>query len=172
MRETVIVTALPVSSDRHMARSLDESGWRVIEIDRAPIENAYARKLSRYLHYHLPDSDFEELLEAEQPDAMVHSAGRASVGMSCEDSEADFRGGTVLTFELLDALRKPAPAWSFLFLSSAAFSERSVGVRDVVPCRALRLKSGLPSVLYVVPNAVVRLVRSGARRLREKSSSA
>lgn len=120
MRETVILTGAAGFIGRHMARSLDDSGWRVIGIDMAPIENAPTRTLSRYLQCHLPDPNFEALLKAEQPDALVHCAGRASVGMSFEDPAADFRAGTVLTFELLDALRRLAPACRFLFLSSAA----------------------------------------------------
>lgn len=120
MRQTVILTGAAGFIGRHMARALEASGWRVVGVDMAPSENAPTGTLARYVQCHLPDPGFEALLEAERPDAMVHCAGRASVGMSFEDPAADFRAGTVLTFELLDALRKHAPNCRFLFLSSAA----------------------------------------------------
>jgi UDP-glucose 4-epimerase len=74
-------------------------------------------------HYHqmaLPDSSLGDLLVAERPMACVHCAGSASVPLSMESPEIDFRGNTALTFEVLDLLRRQAPGCHFLLLSSAA----------------------------------------------------
>ena len=46
--------------------------------------------------------------------------GCASVGLSMDDPAADFRGNTLLVFEMLEALRRHVPRCRFLLLSSAA----------------------------------------------------
>ena len=120
MRETVVLTGAAGFIGRHVARALEAADFRVIGIDLAPPENAPTGMLSSYEPWRLPDPRLLDLLETERPFGMVHCAGRASVPMSFEDPASDFRSGTVLTFEMLEALRKKAPRCRFVFLSSAA----------------------------------------------------
>jgi UDP-glucose 4-epimerase len=64
--------------------------------------------------------DFADLLTQVRPQICIHAAGAASVGASLDHPEEDFRSGPVLTFALLDAIRKAAPHCRLTFLSSAA----------------------------------------------------
>ncbi len=95
-------------------------GWQVIGIDNSPPENAPLANLVTYQRMQLPDSALGNLLQEAKPTVCIHCAGRASVGLSVSDPMADFQGNTVLTFEILNALRQYAPTCRFLFLSSAA----------------------------------------------------
>ena len=63
---------------------------------------------------------FESLIEEIRPVACIHAAGRASVYESVANPALDFASGPVLTFALLDELRRHAPECRALFLSSAA----------------------------------------------------
>lgn len=68
----------------------------------------------------LPDARLSELLRSAAPAVCVHCAGRASVGLSMEQPAEDYRGNTLLVFELLEALRRTVPRCRFILLSSAA----------------------------------------------------
>lgn len=83
-------------------------------------ENSHLPVGGFYTRLELPSPGFATLLRETQPTALVHCAGRASVALSIEDPAADFRANTVLTFELLDLLRRETPQCKFLLLSSAA----------------------------------------------------
>ena len=95
-------------------------GCRVIGVDSSAEENAPRENLSLYCPMRLPDTRFDELLSEETPDLIVHSAGRASVPLSVTNPERDFDGNTVLTFKLLDAVRRCSAKSRFVLLSSAA----------------------------------------------------
>jgi UDP-glucose 4-epimerase len=116
----VLVTGVAGFIGRYVARYFSEQGWSVIGVDNSPAENAPLAHLTAYQHLHLPDSSFKTLLQQYSPDVCIHSAGRASVGLSVTDPSADFHANTVLTFEVLNALRLHAPQCRFVFLSSAA----------------------------------------------------
>ena len=60
------------------------------------------------------------LIQALQPDILIHAAGRSSVPDSVRDPAADFNSGPPVVFQLLDALRRHSPKSIFIFLSSAA----------------------------------------------------
>jgi UDP-glucose 4-epimerase len=85
-----------------------------------PPENAAVGPGVAYHRLTLPSAALADLIRHEEPQVCVHCAGRASVPLSLEDPAADFRDSTVITFELLDAMRTSAPACRVIFLSSAA----------------------------------------------------
>lgn len=116
----VLITGVAGFLGRQIARQFSKDGWSVIGVDDLPPENAQLGIPFTYQRMKLPSSALDVLLKAEQPDACIHAAGRASVPLSMEDPAADFRDNTVLTFEVLDALRRCAPRCRFIFLSSAA----------------------------------------------------
>ena len=116
--KTVLITGVAGFLGRYAAREFLRSGWRVIGLDDVPPENA-PRDIE-FHRMHLPDPAFTALLASAPPDACIHAAGRASVAFSMSEPAADFRDGVVLTFELLDALRRTAPRCRFILLSSAA----------------------------------------------------
>lgn len=118
--DTVLITGAGGFLGRYAVREFAAQGWRVVGLDDLPPENAPTPPGASYVRMQLPDAAFLDLLRHEQPRAVVHCAGRASVPLSLTDPGADFRGNTVLTFEVLDALRRAAPACRFLLLSSAA----------------------------------------------------
>ncbi len=119
MTQTVLITGVGGFLGRYTARHFVHEGWRVLGIDEAPPENVQLTGIE-YRRLHLPDAELAEWLRDASPTVCVHCAGRASVGLSLDNPDADFRANTVLTFELLDALRLHAPRCRFLLLSSAA----------------------------------------------------
>ena len=116
--KTVLITGVAGFLGRYAAREFLRSGWRVVGLDDVPPENA-PRDIE-FHRMHLPDAALGALLASAQPDVCIHAAGRASVAFSMSEPAADFRDGVVLTFELLDALRRHAPRCRFILLSSAA----------------------------------------------------
>lgn len=120
MAETVLLTGAAGFIGRALTRALASAGNDVIGIDMAPPENAPTTSLTRYVQMRLPDPELDDVLAEYRPASAIHCAGRASVGLSFDDPSADFHCGTVVTFELLDALRRRAPRCRVVFLSSAA----------------------------------------------------
>ena len=118
--KSVLVIGVAGFIGRYVARHFSEQGWSVIGIDNSPPENAPLSSLSAYHRLQLPDSALSNLLHQSSPQVCIHCAGRASVGLSLNDPAADFHASTVLTFEVLNALRLNAPSCRFIFLSSAA----------------------------------------------------
>ncbi len=118
--KSILVTGVAGFIGRYVARHFSEQGWSVIGIDNSPPENAPLANLSAYHRLRLPDAALNSLLQEHSPQACIHCAGRASVGLSLTDPVADFYASTVLTFEMLNALRLHTPNCRFIFLSSAA----------------------------------------------------
>jgi UDP-glucose 4-epimerase len=118
--KTVLITGVAGFIGRYVARHFFEQGWSVVGIDNSPPENAPLSNLTAYHRLQLPEPNLNNLLQEISPQVCIHCAGRASVGLSVTDPRADFHTNTVLTFELLNALRLYAPTCRFIFLSSAA----------------------------------------------------
>ena len=117
--KTAIITGVAGFLGRYVARHFAQAGWSVVGVDSVAPENV-ALSAGTYRRLELPSPRLADLIRETAPQACVHCAGRASVGLSMEDPAADFQGNTVLVFELLEALRRSAPACRFLLLSSAA----------------------------------------------------
>ena len=117
---TILITGAAGFLGRHIAREFAQAGCKVVGVDVAAAENSGLGPGVEYTRLTLPSPAFGELLLRVTPDALIHCAGRASVANSLSDPAADFRDGTVLTFEVLDALRRSAPGCRFVLLSSAA----------------------------------------------------
>jgi len=115
---TVIITGVAGFLGRYIAREFLRAGWRVLGLDDVAPENAPHG--IDFVRLRLPSPALDQLLLDARPAACIHAAGRASVALSLQDPGADFRDGVVLTFHLLDALRRCAPRCRFVFLSSAA----------------------------------------------------
>jgi UDP-glucose 4-epimerase len=177
MTKTVLITGVAGFLGRYVARQFTRDGWRVIGLDDVPPENAPA---ANYRRMRLPSPAFAELLRTDRPDVCVHCAGRASVPLSMEDPAADFRGNTVLTFELLDALRQHRPSCRFLFLSSAAVygNPELLPIRETHPVaplspygfhkRQCELLCEEFARIYGVPTASVRIFSAYGPGLRRQ----
>jgi UDP-glucose 4-epimerase len=120
MSNSLLVTGVAGFIGRYVARYFIEQGWSVIGIDNSPPENAPLANLKAYHRLQLPDPTLATLIASYSPQVCVHCAGRASVGASITDPTSDFYGNTLLTFEVLNALRAGAPQCKFVYLSSAA----------------------------------------------------
>ena len=118
--KSVLVIGVAGFIGRYVARYFSEQKWSVVGIDSSPPENAPLANLEKYYRLNLPDSELADILQQISPDVCIHCAGRASVGQSMTDPQADFYSGTVLTFEILNSLRLYSPNCRFIFLSSAA----------------------------------------------------
>jgi UDP-glucose 4-epimerase len=124
---------------RAVIRHFNSLGLDVYGVDRLPESYSTGTGLLKYQKVDLPDPSFKSLLAEWQPDALIHCAGRASVQDAVKDPRSDFYDGSVLTFELLDAVRQACPGCSFLFLSSAAVygDPPSLPVTEETPIRPL-----------------------------------
>jgi UDP-glucose 4-epimerase len=119
-KKTLLVTGVAGFIGRYVARLFIEQGWQVIGIDSSSPENAPLVGLTEYRSLRLPSGELSELLKKYVPDICIHCAGRAAVALSVQEPLADFYANTVLTMEMLDALRRFSPECKFIFLSSAA----------------------------------------------------
>jgi len=119
MGKTVLITGVAGFLGHHVAQLFLREGWRVVGIDEVPAEKVRLTDVA-YHQLALPDSRLAGLLRTEAPQACIHCAGCASVGLSMDDPAADFRGNVTLVFEVLETLRRYAPRCRFLLLSSAA----------------------------------------------------
>ena len=118
--KTALLTGIAGFLGRHIARHFASAGWRVVGVDSLAPENVQLGAGVRYARMKLPSPEFASLLAETKPNVLLHCAGRASVPLSMQDPAADFHDNTVLTFELLDAVRRTAPQCRFILLSSAA----------------------------------------------------
>ena len=116
----VLVTGAAGFLGHHVVTQFAREGWKVVGLDHVPSPTATFAPGVAYHRLELPNALLGSLIAAEAPNVCVHCAGSASVGLSLENPDVDFRGNTILTFEVLEALRRNAPACRFLLLSSAA----------------------------------------------------
>lgn len=176
----VLVTGVAGFIGRYVARYFSEQKWSVIGIDNSPPENAPLAYLSAYHCCQLPNAALNKLLQENPPQAFIHCAGRASVGLSMSDPAADFFASTVLTFEILNSLRLNSPNCRFIFLSSAAVygNPESLPVSEIqhpaplspygfhkLQCEQLCLEF---TKIYGLPTASVRIFSAYGPGLRRQ----
>ena len=135
----IVITGVTGFIGSYLARYFSEQGWSVIGIDRTPASNALLTNLSSFHCLKLPDPAFGILLKDSSPQLCIHCAGTASVSQSIIDVSADFYANTVLTFEVLNALRLSAPRCRLIFLSSAAVygNPPDLPISEDVPLRPI-----------------------------------
>jgi UDP-glucose 4-epimerase len=114
-----MVTGVAGFLGQHVARRFAANGWQVAGFDIVPPENVRLPDVD-YRQLQLPAAALAKTFGELAPQVCIHCAGCASVGASMDDPAADFSGNTVLVFDLLEALRRHAPACRFVLLSSAA----------------------------------------------------
>jgi UDP-glucose 4-epimerase len=119
MGATILVTGVAGFLGQHVARHFLARGWRVLGFDVAS-PAAILLAGVEYYQTQLPGEALAQVLKAQFPAVCIHCAGCASVGSSMDEPLVDFRGNTALVCELLDTLRRNAPACRFVLLSSAA----------------------------------------------------
>lgn len=178
--KTILITGAAGFLGRHSAREFAQAGCRVVGVDVAAAENSGLGPNIEYARLTLPSPAFRELIRRTQPTALIHCAGRASVANSMSDPGADFRDGTVLTFEVLDTLRTAAPHCRFVLLSSAAVygNPASLPVTEEHACAPLspygyhKQQSELLceefARLFAVPTTVVRIFSAYGPGLRRQ----
>jgi UDP-glucose 4-epimerase len=118
--KNIVITGAAGFVGRHCARHFKTKGFEVYGIDSSPEENAPMSDLTAYRRIRMPSAAVDDLLAETRPAALVHCAGRASVPLSVSDPKTDFYSGPVLTWEVLDSIRRCSPETRFVFLSSAA----------------------------------------------------
>jgi UDP-glucose 4-epimerase len=118
--KSLLITGVSGFLGRYVAQHFSDLGWTIIGIDNVAPENAPLPLLSSYHSLKLPDAALNDIIRKHAPEVCIHCAGSASVGQSVADPVRDFYANTVLTFEVLNALRLHAPKCRFILLSSAA----------------------------------------------------
>lgn len=116
----ILVTGAAGFLGRYIVEEFAQGGATVLGIDLVPSESALHGERISYRQVSLPGVELDRLLADFAPDVFVHCAGRASVALSMENPQADFVDSVGLTFQMLESLRRFAPASRFVFMSSAA----------------------------------------------------
>lgn len=177
---TILITGAAGFLGRHIAREFSQTGGKVVGVDVVAAENSGLGPNVEYARLTLPSPAFGELLQRTQPAALIHCAGRASVANSLTDPAADFRDGTVLTFEVLDALRRVTPRCRFVLLSSAAVygNPATLPVTEMHACAPLspygyhkrqgELLCEEFARLFAIPTAAVRIFSAYGPGLRRQ----
>jgi len=119
MTNNILVTGTTGFIGRYVARYFSELGWSVIGIGNSDPENAPLANLAAYYKLRLPDPMLNEILQRHSPSVCIHCAGRAAPGLSVSEPTPDFYTNTVVTYEVLNALRLNVPSCRFIYLSSA-----------------------------------------------------
>ncbi len=119
-QNVVLITGAAGFLGQYFSRYYFQLGWKVVGIDTFVLEKVSKENLSSYYQMKLPDSRINSILMSHKFDLCIHCAGSASINMSVEDPSTDFHSNTVITFELLNALRLHSPECRFIYLSSAA----------------------------------------------------
>ena len=115
---TCLVTGAQGFLGRQVAAEFRAAGYRVVGIAREPLDESLP--LDAYICSELPGPALGDLLAAEQPDVVVHTAGPASVMASMQDPVADLQGTVMVLAAVLHDIRKFSPSSRLLVLSSAA----------------------------------------------------
>ncbi|NOJ50690.1 NAD-dependent epimerase/dehydratase family protein [Bradyrhizobium archetypum] len=108
---------------RHLVRLLADSGDRVHGIGHGAIGDVEKRRigLEHWLNGEIDAANLNALAErAEQPSAIFHLAGGASVGLSIAQPFEDFSRTVNSTARLLEWMRHSAPNCRLIVASSAA----------------------------------------------------
>jgi UDP-glucose 4-epimerase len=178
--KTVLITGVAGFLGRHTAARFAREGWRVVGIDDVAPENAPGDRCALYVRMSLPQPELGDLLREEQPETLVHCAGRASVPLSMQDPAGDYFANGVLTFEILEALRREAKGCRMIYLSSAAVygNPERLPVREVDPVLPLspygyhkrigELVCEEYSRIYGIPATVVRIFSAYGPGLRRQ----
>lgn len=116
----LLITGVSGFLGSHIAHHFADRGNSVIGIDTVPPDDVLLTTLSAYFQMQLPNKQLSDILKYFDVEACIHCAGLASVGDSVAAPASDFQASTILTFEILDVLRRHRPQCKFVLLSSAA----------------------------------------------------
>lgn len=118
--KNVLVTGVAGFIGGHFAEYYITQGYNVIGVDNKPKDQISTTKLFEYKQLTLPDDQLHSLIQKHKPDICIHCAGGSSVGFSVEKPYKDFNSSALVTFHLLDSLRKFSPECKTIYPSSAA----------------------------------------------------
>jgi UDP-glucose 4-epimerase len=116
-RSIVIVLGSSGFVGSTICKLLIEGNTDVIGIDTVI---SAQNKLYKFYQSGINQELLSSILQEEQVAVIVNAAGKASVKDSFETPFDDFNHNTVLTYLVLDAIRKHSPNTKLIFLSSAA----------------------------------------------------
>ena len=119
MKKKVLITGAAGFLGTYIVREMFENGWDVLALDARPKKARHEFGIS-YKSLVLPNGEAADVIASFAPDTCVHCAGRASVGESVKNPQADFNASVLVTAALLDALADVASGCRTVFLSSAA----------------------------------------------------
>lgn len=120
LSKMVLVTGVAGFLGSYVSKYYHDHGWFVVGIDSSNANKVSAQNVSKYQEIHLPDRSLDDILKAYNFDLCIHCAGRALVNLSVDNPGADFQSNTVVTFDLLNAIRLYSPSCRVVLLSSAA----------------------------------------------------
>ena len=167
MSRGALVTGAYGFIGRHVARRLQQAGWRVVGIGHGNNWEERQRRRWGLAEWHAADVAADALLaHGGRPDLIVHCAGSGSVSFSIRHPAEDHLRNVSTTAAVLEFARTRAPGAAIVLLSSGAVygqadrlpSPESSALRPVSPygsnkqaaedlCRSYAAKFGLACVV-------------------------
>ena len=180
MKRIALITGVTGFIGWHVANYFQRRGWDVIGIGKQSPANAPKHLLNFYYQIQLPSAELSAVVALHKPDVCIHCAGQASVGLSVQNPLSDFQNNTIVTFELLEALRINHPSCRFVLLSSAAVYgnpshlpiDEAFHERPISPYGFHKWQCELTcqefSTVYGIPTAIARIFSAYGPGLRRQ----
>ncbi|MFA5384776.1 MAG: NAD-dependent epimerase/dehydratase family protein [Eubacteriales bacterium] len=118
--KNVLITGAAGFIGSHFVKYYITHGYNVIGVDIKSKDQFSVTKPFEYIQLTLPDNQLHSLIRKYKPDICIHCAGGSSVGISVENPYEDFNSSALVTFHLLESLKKFSPECKIIYPSSAA----------------------------------------------------
>jgi UDP-glucose 4-epimerase len=118
--KNVLITGVAGFIGGHFTEYYITHGYNVVGVDNRPKEQISVTKPFEYKQLTLPNNQLHSLIKKYKPDICIHCAGSSSVGFSVDNPYKDFKLSALVTFHLLESIRRFSPECKTIYPSSAA----------------------------------------------------
>lgn len=117
-RKKILITGSNGFIGSKLCNFYEKKGFEVYGIDIVGSQNL--NENIKFISTNLETDDVSDLYKTINPNAIIHCAGSASVGLSVENPEFDFNRNVGVLYKTLSAIKHAEISPKFIYLSSAA----------------------------------------------------